>query len=335
LQLAVHAALGVPLFGLKTEQSKTLFFSAEDDDRTIRRRVAAICRTADLDPVEVHKNLIVIDATDVPCLFEEKNFNGVRRGDETDIYDYLKVLAHGELIKFLIIDNASDTYGANPIDRQQVTKYIRSLVRAVGSSNGAVLLLAHVNKQTSKAGKNQTNTESYADSAAWHNAARSRLFLNVIDNDGTLLLEHLKNNFDKTQPEIRLAFNESGSSLYVPDAFDNDSNGAIKSATKQDNIMAILALIREYYSREEWISPSHNSSKNAHATLKHESTYPFDNERKGRGECVSLLRDCQREKLLINEKYTYASRKCERWALTEKATELLKWPSIVRDEVDG
>ena len=198
---------------------KTLLFSAEDGKDTIRRRMAGICLADDLDPAEIDKNLIVLDATDVPCLFEEAHVGGgVKRGQVTENYYQLKAMIEAENIKFLIVDNASDTFGANPIDRQAVTKFIRALVRLVRSAGGTVLLLSHVNKATSRAGKAQTDTEGYADSAAWHNAARSRLFLNATDDNGNLSLEHQKNNLGKKQPVLNIAFREDGSSLYVVDA---------------------------------------------------------------------------------------------------------------------
>ena len=99
----------------------------------------------------------------------------------------------------------------------------------------------------------------------------------------------------------------------------------------------LLRLIREFYVREEWISPSPNSAKtNAHAMLKHESEYPFKDDRKGKDDCVDVLRACDREGLLKKETYKKVDRhEAERWALTDKAIELLKWPSIVRDELNG
>ena len=93
-------------------------------------------------------------------------------------------------------------------------------------------------------------------------------------------------------------------------------------------------MIREFYGRGEWISSESNSRSNAHALLKHELAYPFKkDDRDEREGCATLLRECHREKLLIVETYKKLGRDSNRWALTDKADELLKWPSIVRDEL--
>jgi len=305
---------------------KTLFFSAEDGKDTIRRRMAGICRADDLDPAEIDKNLIVLDATDVPCLFEEAHVGGgVKRGQVTVIYDQLKAMIEGESVKFLIVDNASDTFGANPIDRQAVTKFIRSLTQLVRDAGGAVLLLSHVNKVTSRAGKVQTDTESYADSAAWHNAARSRLFLNATDNHGNLSLEHQKNNLGKKQNDLRLAFREDGSSLYALDSSYDENNAATNALKRRLCRAPLLSLIHEFYGRREWISPSTQSTTtNAHAKLKMESSFPFGKSREDKAECFAVVRECERDGLLFKEAYKKQDRHdAQRWALTTKGLEFI------------
>jgi hypothetical protein len=235
----------------------------------------------------------------------------------------------------VIIDNASDVYDADPVNRQYVTQFMRALVKLLPDvAVSAVLLLAHVNRVTAKNGKSQSDTEGYADSAAWHNKARNRLFLNAIDDNGGLSLQHQKNNFGVKQPALEIRFRSDGSSLYVPDSFNDDSSDAIKAAKARKNKLAILALIHEFYGREEWISSEINSRSNTHAMLKQEPTYPFKDDRDGRNQCTALLRECHRECLLVDETYRRASREQHKWALTEKAVELLKWPSIVRDELE-
>ena len=338
LQLAVSIAVGREFLALPTANLKTIFFSAEDSVDTLRRRVAAICQAEGIDPAKVADNLTLIDATDAAVLFEEVNPKGVRFVAVSENYPTLQKLINDKQIKFAIVDNASDVYAADPINRQYVTQFIRALVRLLPSeaTDKAVLLLAHVNRVTAKAGRNQKDTEGYADSAAWHNATRSRLFLNAIDDAGGLELKHLKNNFGVTQPQLDIQFRDDGSGFYVPNALNDDTRAANKAATDQKHKLAILGIIREYYGRGEWIGSEPTSRNNAHAMLKHETTYPFTkDDRDERENCVSLLRECQREKLLVVETYRKSGRDNNRWALTEKADDLLKWSSIVHDELDA
>ena len=321
LQLAAHTSTGASFLGLPTERVKTLFFSAEDATNTIRRRMAAICQADGLDPVELAKNLIVLDATAAPCLFQEISDKGVKRGEITAHYSELKAMIEAEGVGFLIVDNASDTFGANPIDRQAVTKFIRVLVQLVRGVGGAVLLLSHVNKVTSRNGKHQTDTEGYADSAAWHNAARSRLFLLATDDQGNLSLAHQKNNLGKKQPDLCISFREDGSSLRA----NTEQSQINKDLMRQIHRRFLLKLIHEFYSRGEWINPSANSAMtNVHAMLKAEAGFPFGASRDGKSECFALIRECERDGLLLKEGYKKPDRhNGQRWALTQKGLDLI------------
>jgi hypothetical protein len=317
---------------------KGLFFSAEDGKNTLRRRIANICMAEGLDPEVVAENLIVLDATDAPCLFHEVNDKGVKRGEVTDHYEELKNTIITENITFLIVDNASDTFGANPIDRQAVTKFIRALVALVRQAGGAVLLLSHVNKVTSKAGKHQTDTEGYADSAAWHNAARSRLFLNVTDDHGNLQLKHQKNNLGITQPVLNIAFREGGSSFYAMNGSSSNNSvaEAVQSLLRTAHKLPLLKLIHEFYCRQEWISPSPNSAQtNAFALLKKETTFPLGKSRDDKTECLAILRELERDNYLMKETYRKIDRhEGQRWALTDSGLAFIgePMPAPVQDE---
>ena len=327
LQLAAHTAVGKPFLGLPTEQIKTLFFSAEDGTNTIRRRFAAICQDCDLDPEQVERNLVVLDATNAPCLFHEVNSGGgVRTGEPTVHYHGLRKTIEAENVGFLIVDNASDSFGANPIDRQAVTKFIRALVRLVRDAGGAVLLLSHVNKNTSRAGAKQSNSESYADGAAWHNAARSRLFLNATDQ-GELTLAHQKNNYGKKQPVFNIAFREGGSSLFAVDAADAGAAGAAGAVhiLRKAARLPVLKMIQEYYKREEWISPSKQSNaSNAYAMLHDDADYP---QALTKSDCLAMLRESERDGLLKKESYRKLDRHPgERWQLTAQGRKFIGEP---------
>lgn len=317
---------------------KVAVYSAEDGTNTLRRRIAAICKAEGLDPAVAAENLIVLDATDAPCLFHEVNDKGVKRGEVTDHYEELKNTIITENIRFLIVDNASDTFGANPIDRQAVTKFIRALVALVREVGGAVLLLSHVNKGTSKAGKNQTDTEGYADSAAWHNAARSRLFLNAAEGQGSLTLAHHKNNLGIMQPVLNIAFREGGTSFYATNGSSSNSSAAetAQALLRQAYKLPLLKLIHEFYSRQEWISPSPNSAQtNAFALLKKEATFPLGKSRDDKAECLAILRELERDGCLTKESYKKPDRhQGERWALTHKGLEFIgePIPAPIQDE---
>lgn len=324
-QLGIHVAIGRDFLGIPVKQSKTLIFSAEDATDQIRISIAKICKADGIDPVEVAENLIILDATDTPVLYEEAMLGGVKKAVPTDDYYELERFIKREKIEFLIVDNASDTFGANPIDRMAVTSYIRALVKLVRDAGGAVLLLSHVNKNTSTAAKKQTNTESYADSAAWHNSARSRMFLNAIDDNGGLVLSHQKNNLGPKHSDLHLRFREDGSGMEALNAGHVVELEINKSALLALNREPVLKLIHEFYGREEWINPSTKSPSNAHGMLKAETDFPFGRSKADKDDCLAMIRDCDRDGLIVKEVYRKLDRHDgERWKLTEKGMNLIK-----------
>jgi hypothetical protein len=82
--------------------------------------VARICTVNGFDPGEVDKGLVVIDATDTACLFQEVTNHGVRVAVPTEHYQSLLLDVEEDSIGFLIVDNASDVFAGDPQNRQMV-----------------------------------------------------------------------------------------------------------------------------------------------------------------------------------------------------------------------
>jgi RecA-family ATPase len=208
--VAICMAVGHPCLGKATTRARVLFFSGEDPEDLVLRRIRRICRALGIDPQEVHEQLHVIDATEFdPVLFFERRQDGTRAGTTTPTYAALASYVEQHAIDFVIVDNASDVFDGDEINRTLVRSFIRALVRLVRPRNGAVLLLAHVDKGTSRAGKALTNTEAYSGSTAWHNSARSRLFL--LEKDaGVFELQHQKCNLGPKQEPLLLDWPKDG-----------------------------------------------------------------------------------------------------------------------------
>ncbi len=188
LEMAVHVAMGKPYLGMQTTQCNVMVLSAEDGGGVLRRRVAQLCQRHGIDPVELSQTLSVLDATADPVLWAaiNRNDSGV-----TAAHHELTQRCTAAQIGLLVVDNASDTFGGDSSDKSAVTRFVRSLTRCVHAQDGAVLLLAHVNRTT--AAGSVTATGSWSDSVAWHNAARSRLFFDTSRDQ--LALVHEKSNY--------------------------------------------------------------------------------------------------------------------------------------------
>lgn len=304
LMLAVAVATGRPLFGVDTERERVVFVSLEDAGHVVRHRLAHICREWSIAPEEL-TNLQILDGTDNPELFAT---NGGRdAGTTTRSYAELCAVAKGAGL--VIVDNASDAYGGDEIQRRQVRAFIRSLGWIARDNDSAVLLLAHVDKNTSRAGK-ADGGEGYSGSTAWHNSVRSRLFM-TRDAQGGLKLEHQKINHGKLREPVHLFWPTDG----LPQV-DLPPTGVVAHIADRVHTQALLKLIAEFTERGEYVGTATTSRTHAAKLLAGESTYP-----KGLkpAEVFDLLRRAERAGYLARVEYRGADRKArERWEVTRQ-----------------
>lgn len=305
LMLACAMAAGLPLFGLATRRAVVAYFSAEDPASVVRHRLHLICRAMGLDPAELEPRLHVLDATGGdPALFREVSAAGMRQGILTPTAQALAEYMEAQDVDVLIVDNASDTYDASEIDRARVRAFMRNLSN-LAQPDRAVLLLAHVDKGTSRG--DRSGTEGYSGSTAWHNSARSRLYLSR-DKDGALLLEHQKHNLGPLCAPMRLLWPAGGiPTLAAP------VEGFVQHIADGTDTKSLLKLLHEFHSRGEFVAASQYSPANASRILASERGYP----KRRPAEVFGLLRDAERRGLIDRETYRTADRKeRDRWTLT-------------------
>lgn len=310
LTAAVCVAMGLPFLGKRTKRCKVCFYSAEDSTGHLRHRLHKICRHLGVNPHDLATHLHILDATEGdPALFCEANTKGVKKGITTRAYAHLKEYIDDRQIDFVVIDNASDTYDANEIERARVRGFIRSLAQIVKGRNGAVLLLAHVAKTT--IGAKGGDSQGYSGSTAWNNSVRSRLFMS--EQGAGVLLEHQKSNLARKAEPVTLRWSanhilEVGGSTAVPDA------GMLLIASM--NLQSILKMMVEFEERGEFISTSASSPDNPFKKLSGELGYPH---KLSKDRLSLLIRDADRDGLVIRERYKSHDRKPkERWLVTHK-----------------
>ena len=318
LMVAACAVSGSQCLGKATRPARVLFFSGEDPAELVLRRLHRVCLALGLDEAVVRERLHVIDATDFdPVLFFERRADGMRAGATTPTYEALAKYVELHEIDFLVIDNASDTYEADEINRSLVRAFIRSLVRLVRPRNGAVLLLAHVDKGTSRAGKGQTNSEGYSGSTAWHNSARSRLFL-LEKEPGAFELQHQKCNLGPKQPAMPLDWPDRGVLQLVGEA--EGPSGIVQSINDRNDTRALLRLVAEFTARGEHVSSATTSRTHAARLLRREPTFP--GQRRD-NEIFDLLRRAEREAWIQRFEFKGADRKHrECWKVTQSGATL-------------
>lgn len=312
LMLCVAAALGRPLFGADTEQCKTLFVSLEDSASVVRHRLANICQKWAVNPAALDGKLTIADGTDDPELFTADHRAA---GAKTRTYFEMNQLVEKGEVGLVVVDNASDAYGGDEIQRRQVRAFIRSLMEVAKPVNCALLLLAHVDKTTSRS-KKPENGEGYSGSTAWHNSVRSRLFMKR-DESGNLNIEHQKSNLGRCHEPLALTWREGELPLLetsVEISLDAQISGA-RGKADDYRCITLLKIIDEFASRGQFCSPAVTSRNHVHAVLKSEPL--FQGLRLRPDDTKRLVVQCQRAKWIEIQQYKIDYKDKARWGLTE------------------
>lgn len=308
LMLAAAVPRGAPLFGVATTPAPVVFFSAEDGADTVRRRLRHVLRAAGLSAADLAGMVTVLDATHgAPELGSPMtDAAGRQTFGPTPTGERLREFLADKPGALLIVDNASDTMGGNENARPEVRAFVRLLASMVRDTGGAVLLLAHVDKGTSRG--ERSGSEGYSGSTAWHNSARSRLYLSR-DKDGTLLLEHQKNNLGPLRDPLRLIWPPDG----LP-TLDQPLSGTVQRIASDNDTRALLRLVHEFTGRGEFVTTATTSRTHAGALMRGEASFP---RRLNNGQVFDLLRNAERRGWLQKVEYRGSDRKPrERWQVT-------------------
>lgn len=302
LMLAVAVASGRgELFGQPCDQGHAVFISLEDGRAIVRHRLATICKEWNTAPELLADRLTIADGTDWPELFSADRRDD---GQVTPTYWELRNLAQGA--DLVLIDNASDGFGGDEIQRRQVRAFIRSLAAIAKAENTALLLLAHVDKSTSK--KLNQDGEGYSGSTAWHNSVRSRLFMERV-SDGGLRIAHQKANLGQTAELLNLVWPKDG----LPEVAHTMAPEGLAFANEQ-HTKNLLRLIAEFGERGEHVTSATTSRTNAAKLLGQEPSYPKSLKP---AEVFDLLRRAERAGYLEKGQRRTPHRKVlEVWELT-------------------
>jgi len=231
LILAAHVAAGRPWGGLEVDHGRAVYLSFEDEADVVLQRLRRIIEHYELSPDAVQAHLRVFDGSDA-----ETELAVDVDGDLvfTPMMGVVTETAHGAAL--LIIDNASDTYGGNENERRQVRGFIRRLAKDAKANDGAVVLLAHVDKQAAKGSGRGNN---YSGSTQWHNSVRSRLALVESDEAGIELL-HEKANYGPKHEPVALQRVEGGVMEPIPAAVAAANRSATRAMLADADADAVL-----------------------------------------------------------------------------------------------
>ncbi len=321
LMLAACAAQGRPLFGIATAPCKAIFVSLEDGSHVVRHRLAHICRTWAIDPEQLRDRLHIVDGTANPELFTAETRGG---GTTTATYTELHKLVQAEGAGLVVVDNASDAFGGDEIQRRQVRAFMRALGELARLTDCAVLVLAHVDKTTSRS-RTAAGGEGYSGSTAWHNSARSRLFL-TRGEDGTLTLEHQKSNLGKCCEPITMTWPDGGLPMLASDTGNAFGAAMQQGRADDERAIALLRLLAEFESRGQYCSPATTSRNHVHAVLRSEPA--FQKLKLSADATRRIVTQCQRAKWIEPLDYRTPDRKPHQgWTVTASGRTIAGLPA--------
>jgi AAA domain len=168
LYTAVCIALGHTWYGdMQCERRRVLYISAEDGENVLHWRLSRICVHLHVDMRELIGWLNLVDAAELDAELMVETQHGTYT---TPMYDMLATRVRETGAQVLVLDGASDLYGASEIIRRDVRRFIRAARRLI-PADGAVLLLSHVDKAIARG---RESGDHYSGSTAWNNSVRAR-----------------------------------------------------------------------------------------------------------------------------------------------------------------
>lgn len=235
LILAAHVAAGRPWGPFEVEQGKAVFLSFEDEGHLVRARLRRTIEHYGLPVGPTLGNLLVFDGSDAEAEMAVEDRDGLIFTPMAGLVEQAVAGA-----AFVIIDNASDTYGGNEIARRQVRQFVRRLTQMARTNQAAVVLLAHVDKLAAKGGGKGNN---YSGSSQWHNSVRSRLAL--LETEIGIELLHEKANYAPRHGDLLLSRAAHGVLEIAPSGQREAAATAVANADAEAVLAVMAALIAD------------------------------------------------------------------------------------------
>ena len=172
-QMATCAAAGLPFLGLEVERVRALYVTCEDPLEELHRRQIAINTAL---RIEMHELQGWLRAHSLKGQLgnELATFDQNGRLRPTSRYEQLRAAALSSGAQLVLVDNAAHVFPGNENARHDVAAFLGLLERLSEEIDGAVVLLAHPNKQH---GQGYKQGNEYSGSTGWSAHVRNRLFL--------------------------------------------------------------------------------------------------------------------------------------------------------------
>jgi RecA-family ATPase len=231
LHLCAAHALGLGWLNTLPEPGPSIFFEAEDGEKTIHRRLAAIAAHYGVTFEDmIRSGLHVVSMFGQDAVLATPTRNG--KIEPTPLYRQLLQAAGDIKPKMIGIASSANVFTGSEIDRTQTQQFIGLLNRIAMTAKGSVVLIAHpsltgINTDTGLSGTTQ-----------WHNAVRARFYLKAIkaeaDEQPDSDLRELvfkKNQFGPMSANIVLRYRNG---LFLPEPSRSGLDKLAREVVKAD-----------------------------------------------------------------------------------------------------
>jgi len=211
-QMLTCAAIGRPFLGLAIERCKAIYITCEDTLEELWRRQESINRSLGITMADLDGRLLLVSlcgelGNELGTFSAEGVISPSKR------YRQIEKQIHEFGAELVVLDNAAHLFTGNENARHDVAAFLSLLERLSQAMGGAVLLLAHPNKQHAQ-GNKQGN--EYSGSTGWSAHVRNRLFLDYVGeaeegvpvDDDERVLRKSKANYGKRGEEIFFRWHE-------------------------------------------------------------------------------------------------------------------------------
>jgi RecA-family ATPase len=199
LQLCVHTVADIgDWLGCVIENGPALFFSAEEPEAKLRKRVSRICqdRGIDIDSL-VNLHLHFPDLEDTFLATADRS-GKVRR---TPLMDSLEETIRTVKPRLVVIDNTAAAFDGEVMVRRQVRQFC-AILRKIAQKHGtAVMLLDHPSV------RGMSDGSGTANSVDWRNSCRSYMYLSEGDDPDERQMKVTKANDTRKGETIRIRWN--------------------------------------------------------------------------------------------------------------------------------
>lgn len=206
--------------------------------------------------------------------------------------------------RVVVVDGSSDVFAGDENNRAEVKAFIRTLRRLI-ADDGALLLLAHVDKQ---AVQKPADSPGFSGSTGWHNGVRCRWFMYLEDEGGEtgdLVLEVRKSNLGPAGGRMVLRFDEGAH------VFARVDSGAVAGRPFQrvDEVDAILDAIRKAWASGNPVPAAMSGQRTAYSVAEANGDFPASLKgRPGRGRFARHLEQLRAAGAVIVESHRRPNR---------------------------